>query len=153
LDKLDQTEKDLKKYLDQGKEKALESVESSAEEKVASAEKDVPGQSAQPPSFPPAEPIKITKSPLVQEIENILSENLEDLYFNMDEAHQRLFKEEGEKTAFEISHVIALGKSVAAKVLELIKQWLKFIPGINKFFLEQEAKIKTDKIININSKH
>ena len=32
--------------------------------------------------------------------------------------------------------------------MSLIREWLKVIPGINKFFLEQTVKIKTDKIIN-----
>jgi hypothetical protein len=30
--------------------------------------------------------------------------------------------------------------------LKLIREWLLIIPGVNKYFLEQEAKIKTDKI-------
>jgi hypothetical protein len=33
------------------------------------------------------------------------------------------------------------------KILALIRDWLKLIPGVNRFFLEQEAKIKTDKIL------
>jgi len=40
-------------------------------------------------------------------------------------------------------------KIKARKVLHLIRDWLKIIPGINKYFLEQEAKIKTDKIIEL----
>jgi hypothetical protein len=28
-------------------------------------------------------------------------------------------------------------------------QWLKLLPGVNRFFLEQEAKIKTDRIIHL----
>ena len=35
------------------------------------------------------------------------------------------------------------------RVLELIYEWLKTIPGVNKFFLEQEAKIKTDEIMEL----
>jgi len=27
--------------------------------------------------------------------------------------------------------------------------WLKLIPGVNKFFLEQEAKIKTDEVLKL----
>jgi hypothetical protein len=33
------------------------------------------------------------------------------------------------------------------KIFVLIRAWLKIIPGVNRFFLEQEAKIKTDKIL------
>ena len=35
------------------------------------------------------------------------------------------------------------------KIIDVIKKWLSIIPGINKFFLEQEAKIKTDKIMEL----
>ena len=35
------------------------------------------------------------------------------------------------------------------KVVNLIKKWLTMIPGVNKFFLEQEAKIKTDEIVKL----
>lgn len=98
-------------------------------------------------SVPP--PLSAQSPPLdLLEIENILQENLADVYFNMSHAQRQLFKEEGERTAKEIGRIIASGKSVAVKVLELIKKWLRLIPGINKFFLEQEAKIKTDKILN-----
>ena len=99
-----------------------------------------------------SQPVSVQSSapqPQLAEIEDILQENMADVYFNMSQAQRQLFKEEGERTAKEIGSLIASGKSVAVKVLELIKKWLRFIPGINKFFLEQEAKIKTDKILNI----
>ena len=32
-------------------------------------------------------------------------------------------------------------------VVHLIREWLLVIPGVNAFFLEQEAKIKTDRIL------
>jgi hypothetical protein len=37
-------------------------------------------------------------------------------------------------------------------IVDLIKKWLAIIPGVNKFFLEQEAKIKTDQIIALKQK-
>ena len=37
----------------------------------------------------------------------------------------------------------------ARKVLKLIKGWLKMIPGVSRFFLEQEAAIKAQKIMEI----
>jgi len=82
-----------------------------------------------------------------QKIERILEENLADLYFSLDEGHRRIFKEEGEKTAQQIEMVIKRGKSVLVKIIELIKHWFKLIPGVNKFFIEQEAKIKAEKIL------
>ena len=34
-----------------------------------------------------------------------------------------------------------------ASMMELIYEWLRMLPRINKYFLEQEAKIKTDKLV------
>jgi len=33
----------------------------------------------------------------------------------------------------------------------LIKKWLLLIPGVNKYFLEQEAKIKADEIVKMKN--
>ncbi|OGG87590.1 hypothetical protein A3B87_00530 [Candidatus Kuenenbacteria bacterium RIFCSPHIGHO2_02_FULL_39_13] len=93
----------------------------------------------------------VLKSKQLKEIELVLQEDLETIYFKMDEAQRRMFREEGERVAREIEAIIHTGRAIAVKVLEIIKRWLKLIPGVNKFFLEQEAKIKTDKIIKINT--
>lgn len=58
-----------------------------------------------------------------------------------------MFKLEGEVTTGLISDLIATAKATAEAVLDLIKGWLKLIPRVNTFFLEQQGKIKTDKII------
>lgn len=94
-----------------------------------------------------------TKSVTYQKIEHILEEDLGDLYLKMDAAHRRIFKEEGEKTAHQIEYIIKTGKSIMTRITELIKRWLKLIPGVNKFFIEQEAKIKADKILNSLKPH
>ena len=131
-------EKDKEK-IDQLKESQAEQVKSSQEDKP----------SLKTPA-PRQVPLAATKAISLQKIENILQEDLEELYFDMDEAHRRMLKQEGERAAQQIEKVLTSGKSVAIKVLEIIKSWLRLIPGINKFFIEQEAKIKTDKIIKIN---
>ena len=89
------------------------------------------------------------KSPQYQRIELILEESLGDLYFQMDEAHRKMFRAEGEKTVREIDWLVSSAKATVSKVLYLIRRWLMLIPGVNKFFLEQEAKIKTDKVMKI----
>ena len=38
------------------------------------------------------------------------------------------------------------------KIFILIISWLKIIPGVNKFFLEQEAKIKADRILDLKNR-
>jgi hypothetical protein len=90
---------------------------------------------------------KLAKSETLVKIEKILEEDLESFYFSMPPEKQQIFKEKGEETATKIEKMVEAGKVVARKVLKLIRAWLKFIPGVNKFFLEQEAKIKTDKVV------
>ena len=105
------------------------------------------------PAAPSATSAAAPKSVTLKKIENILQEDLAEVYFNLDEAHRRMFKQEGEHVALEVEKILKLGKSVTVKILEVIKKWLRLIPGINKFFIEQEAKIKTDKIIKLNQSH
>lgn len=88
-----------------------------------------------------------TKSKSYLELEKILSDDLESYYQNLDPAKQEQFKIKGEEAASKIEEMIATFKIKARTVIQIIKQWLLMIPGINKFFLEQEAKIKTQKII------
>lgn len=93
----------------------------------------------------------IPKSLTLRQVESILEDDLGDIYFRLDVAHQRLFKEEGERASRQIEAVLATGKSIAVKVLTIIKKWLQLIPGVNKFFIEQEAKIKTDQITRLHT--
>lgn len=89
------------------------------------------------------------KNEIVTKIENILAEDLEDIYFNLPPAKQAEFKKTGEETASSISLLLSGAKIKVKKILLLIMDWLKSIPGINKYFLDQEAKIKTDKILDL----
>lgn len=82
-------------------------------------------------------------------IEKILEADLGDRYLNMPPEKQREFRNAGEKTAKEINSLLDKAKIKIGKIISLIKKWLFIIPGVNKFFLEQEAKIKADKIIKI----
>jgi hypothetical protein len=87
------------------------------------------------------------KSERLLVIEKTLSQGLEQIYFGLDKAAQATVKRAGEQTARQIEILLESGKAVAKKILHLIRQWLAKIPGINKFFLEQESKIKTDRIM------
>lgn len=100
-------------------------------------------------SVPMVAPV-VAKSPLVAAIESIMEENLQEIYHRMPDEAKEQFRVEGEKTANEIQALFQSLKATTKAILELIRKWLKFIPGINKFFLEQEAKIKADKIMAIN---
>jgi len=84
-----------------------------------------------------------------QAIDAILAEGLHEIYLKMDVKSQSEFKKRGEETVRKINALLDKTKVQANKIINLIRAWLKLIPGINHFFLEQEAKIKTDKIIRI----
>ena len=84
---------------------------------------------------------------LEEEIEDVLEEDLKDLDASMPPDKQAEFREKGEETRSKIRVLVSSAKVNAKKVFQLIRGWLKIIPGVNRFFLEQEAKIKTDKIL------
>ncbi len=92
------------------------------------------------------------KSEGLIKIEKILEEDLEEFYFSMPEEKRAEFKAKGEEAASKIEQMVEAGKIVARKILKLIRAWLKLIPGVNKFFLEQAAKIKTDKVMAMAEK-
>lgn len=93
--------------------------------------------------------VPVEKDQLTEQIENILEEDLTDLYLSMPKEMQQQFKAKGEKTLSKIRQLVQKTKVNAKKIFQLIREWLKIIPGVNKFFLEQEAKIKTDKILRL----
>ncbi len=82
-----------------------------------------------------------------KKIENILSNGFEDAYLKMSPEKKVEFKLKGEETSNKINELIEKGKITLKKVVRLIKKWLSMIPGVNKYFLEQEAKNKADEII------
>lgn len=78
-----------------------------------------------------------------------MEEGLGEVYKTMPPAAQKKFKEEGEKAAAEIETLLYKVKVQTKKIFKLIFLWLRTIPGVNHYFLEQEAKLKTDEIIKI----
>ena len=95
--------------------------------------------------------ISLSSSDLIRQkqIDAILSEGLNDIFLSMDTKQQKIFKEEGEKTTVKINLLLNSAKVKLKNIIDLIKNWLKLIPKINPYFLEQEAKIKADKIIKL----
>jgi len=86
-----------------------------------------------------------------KKIESILSNGFEDAYLKMSPEKKVEFKLKGEETSNKINELIEKGKITLKKVVRLIKKWLSIIPGVNKYFLEQEAKIKADEIVKLNN--
>lgn len=86
------------------------------------------------------------------QIDACLSEGLNETFLAMTPDKQKLFKEEGEVTVKKINILLDATKVNVSKIVKLIKHWLGLITGINRFFLDQEAKIKADKIVRIKNK-
>ncbi|MBI4093000.1 MAG: hypothetical protein HY420_03705 [Candidatus Kerfeldbacteria bacterium] len=110
------------------------------------------GVAAPPTSAAIPAPVSPAKDALTQELENALSEDLGMLYAKMTPVERMMFKREGERTASLIRVFIEEVKVKSQKILDLIRRWLRLIPGVNKFFLEQEAKIKTDKVMALHQR-
>ena len=84
-----------------------------------------------------------------KKIECVLEDRLDEIYLKMPESMKHKFKYEGEKTAAKINQLLNKTKINIKKIVNLIRKWLLIIPGVNVFFLEQEAKIKADEIVKI----
>ncbi len=100
--------------------------------------------------------ISQVRDELTVKIEHVMEEGLNDAYDELTQIQKQEFKIKGEETAFQIRNVLATTKmSIKKRIRKILKfliSWLNMLPGINHFFLEQEAKIKTDKIISLNER-
>jgi len=82
-----------------------------------------------------------------------MEEGLNDSYQRLSPVAKQEFKLKGEQTAVQIRDLLKSAHVKIKKILRLILDWLRMLPGINHFFLEQEAKIKTDKIIALKKQN
>jgi hypothetical protein len=94
-------------------------------------------------------PIVQIKDEVTLRVESILEEDLAEAYGRMTEPDRRRFKIEGERVTREIVSMISRFRIKLSKVLKLLTGWLKLIPGANRFFVIQEAKLKADRILAI----
>lgn len=97
----------------------------------------------------PIPPALLIQQQREAQIDRILSEGLEDIYNEMSPEKKKEFREEGEKTVKKINELLGEAKVKIKKIIDLIRGWLAIIPGVNRFFLEQEAKIRADRLINL----
>lgn len=96
--------------------------------------------------------VQIVRDELTKEVEHIMEDGLQDAFRELSPAEAQAFKIKGEETAREIRGLLKSTKVKVKKVFELLFEWLKLLPGVNMFFLEQEAKIKADKIMALHRK-
>lgn len=115
----------------------LEDAISGLKQKIRKPKKHIPAQ------------VPHVRDELTVQVEKIMEEGLGDAYQALTTVQKQEFKIKGEHTAIEIRTLLRAGKVKIKKIFMLLLEWLKILPGINRFFLEQEAKIKADKIITL----
>jgi len=93
------------------------------------------------------------KDDITVKIEKIMEQDLGDAFSELTPLQQQEFKIKGEETAWEVRKLLKSAHIKLKTIFKLILDWLKMLPGINRFFLEQEAKIKTDKIIALKERY
>jgi hypothetical protein len=93
----------------------------------------------------------IAKDAYRMKIERVLENGLVEIYVALPPDRRQAFKLKGEETAAALRAMLDQTKINFGKVLDLIRAWLKIIPRVNRYFLEQEAKIKADKIFMLHT--
>lgn len=88
---------------------------------------------------------------VLAKVEAVLATGLDSIFLSMDVQQQQKFKVKGEETARKISSLLNSAKATVGKIVDLIIEWLRLIPNVNRHFLEQEAKIKADEIMELYS--
>lgn len=88
----------------------------------------------------------------VQQIESILSEHLETIYADLPEDKKAEFKTKGEETARVIDQLLQSAKIRIKEIISAIVSWLRIIPGVNRFYIEQQAEIKANKLLALHDK-
>lgn len=122
-----------------------------AEREVRPAERAPAPLPASPhPATAPAVKKRGEKSETRKKIEEILAEDLEEVYVSLPAAMRVKFRVEGERAAAKVEALFHKAKLAIIDVIKVIREWLLILPGVNRFFVEQEAKIKADKLIHLH---
>lgn len=104
-------------------------------------------QKIRKPKQPAVAPV--IRDALTMQVEKIMEENLQDAYKALSSVKQQELKIMGERTAYAIRQLLAKTRVKVKKIFTLLLKWLQLLPGVNRYFLEQEAKIKADKILSL----
>ncbi len=127
--------------------------EGSAEQKTETAQKEggetgAPQISAQPTAAAQqATAQKSAEEERIAKIDHILIDDLEETINKLPENEQKKFREKEKEAALTINKLLQETKIQIKKIIETIRELLLMIPGVNKFFLEQESKLKADQIL------
>ncbi len=138
---------DEEETLEESQEEGREILEATeAEKKDFEAHKEDMGTVLQAQQHATAQQ---TKPKPIAKIEDVLSDGLDAYFVKMPVNKQAEFKKVGEETSAEVWKLLKSVKVKVVEILDLIRRWLGMIPGVNKFFIEQESKLKTDQLIRL----
>lgn len=107
--------------------------------------KVIEGQPTTAAALPAAAP----KDEITLEVEKILESGMGEHFSKLKPEEQAVFKQKGEQVSQELAGMVRSLQVKMKRALQLVRDWLLCIPGINKFFLEQEAKIKVDQLVDL----
>lgn len=128
-------------------EPALESVATQERTPVVVAPSQPTDQ--QLAATPVAPTIATPPDKVAEDVQKILTSGLEEALAPMPEEAKQRFLQKGKEIGAIIADMVRQYKVEVKRVFTLLKEWLTTIPGVNRFFLEQEAKIKTDSILEL----
>lgn len=109
-------------------------------------------QSAPQPQFPQqTQPIieETQEQRELKEVERILEEHVQELFIRLPENKRLAFKQKGEETAKKITLLMHQATVKVQKIISLIMSWLRMAPGVNKFYIEQEAISKANRLLGM----
>lgn len=124
--------------------------ESSHSEMVQQAPSNGAPSTPAPVAQPKSVAVPVANDPrvkILKDIEAILSDGLQDVYKGLSDDRKKIFRQKGEAAANAIAEMVIQGKAKIKEIWKLLKDWLGSLPGMNKYFLEQEIKIKTDRVM------
>lgn len=120
------------------------------------AERSAPATPFRAPAAAPvvhARPQPVTKTPLREDVEAALADGrLRTLYASLPPNVQVAFRAAAEKLAARLEAMLADGVLDPRELDEAhrgILRWLHTIPEVHRWFLTQEAKVKTDALLAI----
>lgn len=93
---------------------------------------------------------EMVKDEVYIEVEKILEDGLGPFVETMEPKAKDRFVKKGREVTTIIANMVRHMHVKTKDVFRLLKEWLLTIPGVNKFFLEQEVKIKTDRITELD---
>ncbi|SRR6056297_377592 len=110
----------------------------------------------QPPERPTAAEKKSKKEPVKEkvigplgEVSDILFEGYGDIFEKMSSKEREEFIDGGKEIAEEVRKSLDKNKIQEGRILKAVRQWLRVLEDKNKAFVEQEAKKKTDRILEV----